>query len=832
MQSSSVEPASVADTAKIAWRPSDRQSIFLSASEDEVLYGGAAGGGKMLDVREPVPTPTGWTTMGAVKEGDTVFGEHGQQTTVTRAYDIVQSPAGYRLTFDDGSCIAACDQHRWLTFDAAELAALTRRSDEWRANRRANRASKVGGKKSAAFTAAVSARNAARSVCVAAPTGSVRTTAQIAATLRTATGRTNHAIPLAKPIDTTDADLPLDPYCLGAWLGDGDTSRGYLTTVDAEVLAQFQLAGFQYERQKVRPHYRIIGLVDSLRAAGVLRNKHVPGNYLRASAAQRLSLLQGLMDTDGTVCDSGAVEFTNTNRDLADAVMELIVSLGWKANMMVGRATLYGKDCGPKYDIKWTPDAHVFRIKRKLDRQRLATRRTTKFRYIVACDRIESTPAMRCISVSNPTGLFLVGRQMIVTHNSDAILIDALGLQQGAIARPSYRAILFRRSFPELRDLIDRSRALYPVAYPGAQYLETSREWQFPSGSKIEFGYCESDSDRFRYQGREYAYVGWDELTLYPSGLPYQFLLTRLRTTDPAIKTYCRATCNPGGVGHEWVREYFRIPDDGSSTRHAEHVGDRVFTRRFIPARLSDNPHLDGTGYRESLMRQSVQTRRALLDGRWDVVEISGAIYAEQLQAAYAEGRITAIPFERGVPVNTFWDLGRNDTTAIWFHQRVGLQHRFIDYYEQSQRQLAHYADYLREKAAARGYSYGTHYLPHDAAVTDISASVGRSREKLLNDMGVRPTKVVDRVRDLMDGIEQTRQSFGAVWIDPESCKEGLKALSNYRYEYSERSGTWHRTPAHTWASNGSDAFRQFAQGYRDETAAPRINYSRDDWRA
>jgi len=231
-------------------------------------------------------------------------------------------------------------------------------------------------------------------------------------------------------------------------------------------------------------------------------------------------------------------------------------------------------------------------------------------------------------------------------------------------------------------------------------------------------------------------------------------------------------------------------------------------------------------------MRQSQQIRKALLDGRWDVVDISGAIYAEQIQQAYSEGRITALPFERGVPVNTFWDLGRNDTTAIWFHQKVGLQNRFIDYYEMSQRQLAHYADMLRDKSAQRGYSYGRHYLPHDASVTDISASVSRSREQLLNGMGVRPTKIVPRISDVMDGIEITRQSFSSVWIDPVTCKQGLKSLTNYRFEADEKGGTWRHRPAHTWASNGADAFRQFAQGYKEEVKMPTFNNAYDDWRA
>ena len=140
---------------------------------------------------------------------------------------------------------------------------------------------------------------------------------------------------------------------------------------------------------------------------------------------------------------------------------------------------------------------------------------------------------------------------------SDALIIDALGLQQSAILWPGYRAIIFRRTFPELRELIDRTRVIYPVAIPGAVFSESNREWTFPSGAKVEFGYLESEADRFRYQGRQFQYIGWDEMTQWATDTGYSYLLSRLRTVNPAVKCYVRATCNPGGIGHVWVKQRY-----------------------------------------------------------------------------------------------------------------------------------------------------------------------------------------------------------------------------------------------------------------------------------
>lgn len=190
-----------------------------------------------------------------------------------------------------------------------------------------------------------------------------------------------------------------------------------------------------------------------------------------------------------------------------------------------------------------------------------------------------------------------------------------------------------------------------------------------------------------------------------------------------------------------------------------------------------------------------------------------GAIYGKQLKQARKEHRITVVPVEPGIPVNTFWDLGRNDTTAIWFHQKVGLQHRFFDYYESRLVDLDHYIRVLKEK----DYLYGEHFLPHDAEVI-VLGSNNQSRVVILESGGVKPITVVPRTPNINEGIEQTRKVFASCWFDQDRCERGLDALANYQYIFDEKYDTFRQTPLHNWASNGADAFRQFAQGWADPT--------------
>ena len=206
---------------------------------------------------------------------------------------------------------------------------------------------------------------------------------------------------------------------------------------------------------------------------------------------------------------------------------------------------------------------------------------------------------------------------------SYAMLIDPLRYCD----KTHHRALLLRRTMPELRDLITHSQRLYNRAYPGAKWREQEKEWRFPSGAKIEFGYAENMTDALRYQGQSYTWIGIDELPQYPSPDIYNFLRSSLRSVDPGIPVFMRATGNPGNIGSQWVREMFVNPGEPNKSFNLEvstPTGVKIITRRFIPAKLQDNPYLMQTDdYYAMLASLPEVQRKQFLDGDWDAFEDS-----------------------------------------------------------------------------------------------------------------------------------------------------------------------------------------------------------------
>ena len=359
--------------------------------------------GKALSIETPVPTPFGWRRMGDLERGDLVFDETGRATLVVDATEVLLDRPCHELEFGDGTTVIADLTHQWVT---------TVKRDRKAAQRR-------GG-----------------------PTEShVVVTEQIGATLKA--GREyNHQVALCRPVQYATKDLPVDPYVLGVWLGDGTSTAAVITTADDQVLDEIERAGYSVRKKANGPLAYVIGgtggtrdpisgrftrnssLSSRLRNLGVLADKRVPADYLVGSVEQRLALLQGLMDSDGFADVVGRCEFCNTKEHLADGVFELAASLGFRPQKTKDTATLNGVECGPRYRIRFTPDRPVFRLERKLARLKPATTRFHRHRSIRAVRRIPSVP-VRCIQVANPTGQFLVSRAFIPTHNSS---LGRLGL--------------------------------------------------------------------------------------------------------------------------------------------------------------------------------------------------------------------------------------------------------------------------------------------------------------------------------------------------------------------------------------------------------------------
>lgn len=383
---------------------------------------------------------------------------------------------------------------------------------------------------------------------------------------------------------------------------------------------------------------------------------------------------------------------------------------------------------------------------------------------------------------------------------SDALVIDSLGLALGSIDKPHYRGLLIRRTIPEAREIIDRSRALYPQIVSGATFKEQAKAWEFPSGAKILFGYCERDVDVYQYQGSQFQYIGIDELGHFATSFVWEYLTSRLRSPDKTLPCYMRATCNPGP---KWIMERFGIDRTGTPNTVSVKVDDITIRRRFIPSRLSDNPHLSGTGYEQRLKLLPEAERRALLYGEWGVVDVPGAYYGAEMTKARDEGRLTTVPVDPRMKVWTVWDLGVRDSTAIWFVQVHGAQVRVVDYYEASGEGLAHYANVL----TAKGYSYGGHFAPHDIEVRELGS--GMSRLEIAASLGIA-FRIAPQL-PVADGINAVRMLLGRCWFDATKCGPGVSALDSYRKDYNSRLGEFKATPVHDWASHGADAFRYLA---------------------
>lgn len=193
---------------------------------------------------------------------------------------------------------------------------------------------------------------------------------------------------------------------------------------------------------------------------------------------------------------------------------------------------------------------------------------------------------------------------------------------------------------------------------------------------------------------------------------------------------------------------------------------------------------------------------------------IQGAIYAKELEAARADGRIGRVAHDASLPVHTVWDLGVGDATSIWFAQQCRNEIRLIDYYEATGEGLPHYAQVLQ----ARGYTYGKHFAPHDISVRELGS--GLSRMDTAAKLGIRFERIPQQ--SLEDGIHAARLVFPRVWIDETKCRPGIEALQHYRWDYNERMGEFRSRPVHDWSSHAADSFRYLATALKEPAGTKR----------
>ena len=383
---------------------------------------------KMLRCDEPMATPSGWTTHGALKPGDWVYGPDGMPTRVVACTEVYTDGVACEISFDDGTVMQAGADHLW------DVERRTRKRIAGTDNGRQYRE-----------TVTLSTRD-------------------IHAHQHTADNRL--AIPVNAPLNMPDALLPIEPYTLGAWLGDGTSADGGITGEDPEIFDAIMAEGYKVGANTApcKPNAEtrtVYGIRTLLRGLGILNNKHIPAYYQRGSVTQRMELLRGLMDTDGHCNTRGTATFTNVSKTLTDDVYELVTGLGMKPSVYE-----YANEFGPVWQVAFQAyqEANPFKLPRKAMRAKDGARPHPR-RYIMGCTPIAPTP-MSCIQVERPDGLYLAGRQMVTTHNST--IITFAGIIQEIIRDPEITIGIFSHTKPVARKFMLQVK----------QELETNRELQ------------------------------------------------------------------------------------------------------------------------------------------------------------------------------------------------------------------------------------------------------------------------------------------------------------------------------------------------------------------
>jgi phage terminase large subunit-like protein len=352
--------------------------------------------GKALAIDTPIPTLAGWSTMEDLEIGDVVFDENGKPCKVVRCTEVMYDRPCYEVTFSDGESIIADAEHLWQV-------------DEYKPHKSPSCETRI------------------------------LSTEMMKDHIKFKNGCYHYRIPVQKALEIEEKELLIPPYMLGVWLADGNNYNASFTCNinDFDITEKLKRLGVELREWKSTntgsvhlafgngdrsQAARDVSWQSKMRKMKLFCNKHIPMEYLRASFEQRLELLKGLMDCDGYISKAGECEYVTVSERLAEDVAELIRGLGFKCSISEGRAKLYGKDCGAKYRILFFSfrSDPVFSLQRKNERLKETPDKPTKnaFRSIVDIRKVKSVP-VKCIEVDSPSRLYLAGKAMVPTHNSE-----------------------------------------------------------------------------------------------------------------------------------------------------------------------------------------------------------------------------------------------------------------------------------------------------------------------------------------------------------------------------------------------------------------------------
>jgi hypothetical protein len=460
--------------------------------------------GKALALDTPIPTPSSWTTMGDLKIGDFILSPSGDIVSVTMKTETMYNHNCYKLYFDNGDEIVADADHLWEV-----------NSSYWRTGKKVITSqeicsiyeSKVKNKRGKGFQGSL-------------------------------------YIEKSKPINFVKNLLDIDPYLLGVWLGDGYSSDGRIIAHKDDYSFYKEKMDVEYERESGNCiRFKIRNFKSKLKLQNLLKNKHIPQNYLRSSYEDRLELLRGLMDTDGSVKkNTRSFEFYQKNYDFILQVVELLSTLGIKSNIRHKKI----KD-NYYHTVSFTTKERVFNLPRKLNN--VDTQRTSRIQenrhYIHKIEKVDSVP-VACIQVDSEDHLFLCGRTFIPTHNSTTVVSYLLHY---AVFNDNVNIAILANKASTARDLLGRLQLAYENLPKWMQQGIVS--WnkgslELENGSKISSNSTSSSAVR----GGSYNVIFLDEFAFIPNHIADDFFASVYPTISSGQSTKVIIVSTPRGMNH------------------------------------------------------------------------------------------------------------------------------------------------------------------------------------------------------------------------------------------------------------------------------------------
>lgn len=389
---------------------------------------------------------------------------------------------------------------------------------------------------------------------------------------------------------------------------------------------------------------------------------------------------------------------------------------------------------------------------------------------------------------------------VIVAHRRSGKTTATLNhLQRDALTVKDSRYAYIAPTYKQAKNIAWDIIKLYANDVPKREYNESELTVKYPNGSRITL-YGADNPDSLR--GIGLWGVVFDEYSQQPSNIFSEIIRPALADHSG----YAIWIGTPKGKNEFWklYEQAIKEKDWYSSLLTVDD------TKVIPPVELADA--------RKSMSDDEFQQE-------WYCsfeAAIKGAFYADELAKAREEGRITLVPYEKGFPVHTWWDLGISDSTVIGFFQKISKEWHWIDYYENSGEGLEHYVNYLQDKK----YIYGEHWAPHDIEVRELGS--GQSRLETARRLGIN-FNIVPNL-PVMDGINAARRKFNLLWMDDSKVNYALNALSLYRKEWDDKRGEFKPKPYHDWTSHAADMLRYWA--VTDFNTEARVKIYKPSWKS